>query len=209
MKQERSRRTHELVLDAAAAEFARHGYPRANLQHVADRTGLTKGALYGHFASKEKLAQALTEQLDQVVAALAAQAATADAPALERLRTLTLALAERIESDVRINAALRLVMDEAQAAQEPPAFLEKLRRLAEEVVESARTAGALDGRPPAMPLADLVVVMLIGAYYTAPGVDRRGLAARVRDIWDAFGPNAGARDAGTQDPGVEEVAETG
>ncbi|MFF1448615.1 TetR family transcriptional regulator [Streptomyces sp. NPDC058274] len=184
-KQARSRRTHELVLDAAAAEFARHGYPRANLQHVADRTGLTKGALYGHFASKEELARALTGQLDEVLEKLVAQDTVDELPARERLRALSCALAERIESDVRINAALRLEMDEVHSAPEPPRLLADLRRLATEVAESAKTEGTLGERPSTAPLADLATVILVGAYYTAPDLERRGLADRVRDLWDA------------------------
>ncbi|MEU9210277.1 TetR/AcrR family transcriptional regulator [Streptomyces sp. NPDC048415] len=185
-KQARSRRTHELVLDAAAAEFARHGYPRANLQHVADRTGLTKGALYGHFASKEQLALALTGHLDEVLEKLATQTAPEDGPPRERLRALSCRLAERIESDVRVNAALRLVLDEAHSAPEPPRLLDDLRRLAGEVVQSARTEGALGDRPPTAPLADLATVILVGAYCTAPDMERRGLADRVRDLWDTL-----------------------
>ncbi|MEU6540757.1 TetR/AcrR family transcriptional regulator [Streptomyces sp. NPDC047000] len=195
-KQARSRRTHDLVLDAAAAEFVEHGYPRANLQHVAARTGLTKGALYGHFASKEHLARALTEHLDTVVDKLFAERAAADLPALQRLRALCCALAEHIESDVRINAALRLVMDEAPTAAEPPKLLAGLRTLAAEVVESARTEGALGERPPTASLADLATVILVGAYYTAPDLERRGLAGRVRDLWDAM-PDAGQAVRGT------------
>ncbi|MFJ6086250.1 TetR family transcriptional regulator [Streptomyces sp. NPDC092369] len=181
-KQARARRTHELVLDAAAAEFLRHGYPRANLQHVADRTGLTKGALYGHFASKEQLAQALTAHLDEVVDQLVARTTAEDLPARDRLRTLTCALAERIEADVRVNAALRLAMDEIHSTPRPPKVLADLRALGE--------------RPPTAPLADLAVVILVGAYCTAPDPDRRGLAERVRDLWDAF-PADGQALSGT------------
>lgn len=195
-KQARSRRTHDLVLDAAAAEFVEHGYPRANLQQVAARTGLTKGALYGHFASKEHLARALTEHLDAVMDKLLAERAAADLPALQRLRALCCALAEHIESDVRINAALRLVMDEAPTFSEPPKLLAGLRALAAEVVESARTEGALGERPPTASLADLAAVILVGAYYTAPDLERRGLAERVRDLWDVM-PDAGQAVRGT------------
>lgn len=169
-KQARSLRTHELVLDAAAAEFARHGYPRANLQHVAERTGLTKGALYGHFASKEQLARALTGHLDAVAAEILARYADPESPARERLRALCCELAGRVESDVRFNAALRLMLDEAPAAPEPPGLLADLRAL---------------GEPAAGALADLATVILVGAYCTAPDLERRGLAERVRALWDA------------------------
>ncbi len=62
-KQARALRTYDRVLDAAAYEFARYGYTNANLQNIADRIRLTKGALYGHFANKEELAAALDHHL--------------------------------------------------------------------------------------------------------------------------------------------------
>lgn len=179
-KQARSLRTHELVLDAAAAEFVRHGYPRANLQHVAARTGLTKGALYAHFASKEQLARALTEHLDQVVDELLARHKDGNLPAHERLRALCCALAERVESDVRFNAALRLVMDEAQSTPEPPRLPADLRALSAES------------------LADLAVVILVGAYYTAPDPERRGLAERVRGLWETVDGAQAVEETGTR-----------
>ncbi|MFI5976308.1 TetR family transcriptional regulator [Streptomyces sp. NPDC051452] len=190
-KQARSLRTHELVLDAAAVEFVRHGYPRANLQHVAARTGLTKGALYGHFASKEHLARALTEHLDEVVGEILARHTATDLPVRERLRALCRGLAERVESDVRFNAALRLVLEEAPAGPEPPKILADLRALATEMVEGAvdgaEAGQALEGATPAAALADLATVILVGAYCTAPDLERRGLAERVHELWDAVG----------------------
>jgi AcrR family transcriptional regulator len=42
-------------MDAASSVFARHGYERATLSDVAAAAGLTKGAVYSSFASKEEL----------------------------------------------------------------------------------------------------------------------------------------------------------
>lgn len=49
------------ILAAAAHVFARHGYNGATLDDVAAEAGLTKGALYWHFASKNDLFLALME----------------------------------------------------------------------------------------------------------------------------------------------------
>src|SRR5947209_1109424 len=123
VKQARAQRTYEQVLDAAADEFARYGYAQANLQRIADRTGMTKGALYGHFASKQAVAAALVHHLDEVTDELLGDAGPTSAPPLDRLRTLTLVLAERIQSDARVRAALRLVTEAAQGAPKSPRLL--------------------------------------------------------------------------------------
>ncbi|MEU3612083.1 ScbR family autoregulator-binding transcription factor [Streptomyces sp. NPDC006872] len=67
--QERAVRTRRAVLVAAAAVFAEVGYEAATIAGILARAGVTKGALYFHFASKEELAQAvLACQLEAVPA---------------------------------------------------------------------------------------------------------------------------------------------
>ena len=45
--------TVEKILNAAAALFAEKGYAHTTLQDIIDATGLSKGAVYHHFQSKE------------------------------------------------------------------------------------------------------------------------------------------------------------
>ncbi|MEU3051062.1 MULTISPECIES: ScbR family autoregulator-binding transcription factor [unclassified Streptomyces] len=60
-QQERAIRTRELILEAAGEVFAERGYDGATISDVYTRAGLTKGAFYFHFASKEELAEAILE----------------------------------------------------------------------------------------------------------------------------------------------------
>jgi AcrR family transcriptional regulator len=48
-------------LDAAAVVFARKGFTGASLEDVADEAGLTKGAVYSNFESKDDLIAALLD----------------------------------------------------------------------------------------------------------------------------------------------------
>ncbi|MFI7292833.1 ScbR family autoregulator-binding transcription factor [Streptomyces sp. NPDC050121] len=65
-QQERAIRTRELILEAAGAVFAERGYDGATISDVYSRAGLTKGAFYFHFSSKEDLAEAILEvQVDR------------------------------------------------------------------------------------------------------------------------------------------------
>ncbi|MGQ4403048.1 ScbR family autoregulator-binding transcription factor [Streptomyces hayashii] len=67
--QERAVRTRRAVLVAAAAVFAEVGYEAATISEILARAGVTKGALYFHFSSKEELAQAvLASQLGAIPA---------------------------------------------------------------------------------------------------------------------------------------------
>ncbi len=48
-------RRREQILSMATSEFARRGYPRTDLQIVADLLGVGKGTVYRYFKSKEDL----------------------------------------------------------------------------------------------------------------------------------------------------------
>ncbi|POX54066.1 ScbR family autoregulator-binding transcription factor [Streptomyces sp. Ru72] len=66
-RQERAIRTRRAILVAAAQVFDEVGYEAATISDVLNRSGVTKGALYFHFTSKEELAQAvLAEQVSSL-----------------------------------------------------------------------------------------------------------------------------------------------
>lgn len=60
-REEKKARTRAQLIDAAATVFARRGYGAASLDEVAEDAGLTKGAVYSNFRSKEELFEAVIE----------------------------------------------------------------------------------------------------------------------------------------------------
>jgi AcrR family transcriptional regulator len=61
-RSERRAQTRAALLEAAARVYARRGFAGATLEEVASEAGFTKGAVYGHFGSKENLLLALVEE---------------------------------------------------------------------------------------------------------------------------------------------------
>ncbi|MGW4893516.1 ScbR family autoregulator-binding transcription factor [Kitasatospora sp. NPDC004240] len=61
-RQERAVRTRRAILEAAASVFDEVGYEAATIGEVVARAGVTRGALYFHFASKQKLAEGVVEE---------------------------------------------------------------------------------------------------------------------------------------------------
>ena len=61
-KQE-SEQTRQQILDAAQRQFARHGVTRTTLQRIASAAGVTRGAVYWHFANKRTLFRAMRDQV--------------------------------------------------------------------------------------------------------------------------------------------------
>ncbi|MFB7469689.1 TetR family transcriptional regulator [Kitasatospora sp. NPDC056184] len=177
LKQERARRTRELVLDAAAEEFSTQGYSRATLNAVARRTGMTKGALYGHFPSKRALAGALMSQSRTVWEEMRLARDVPGAEAAVVLEELVLDLAHRLQEDVRLRAALRLATDIPDPAwpqpvrpspAEAPDIFEDVQRGLVALIRRAQGEGGMAPRPPEL-VAQLLLAVLHGAPHVSFG----------------------------------------
>ncbi|MYS70332.1 transcriptional regulator CprB, partial [Streptomyces sp. SID5926] len=60
-RQLRAEQTRATIIGAAADLFDRRGYESTTLSEIVAHAGVTKGALYFHFAAKEDLAHAILE----------------------------------------------------------------------------------------------------------------------------------------------------
>ncbi|MDD9382975.1 TetR/AcrR family transcriptional regulator [Streptomyces sp. ZAF1911] len=187
-KQDRARLTQERVLDAAAEEFGAHGFAATNLQVVADRIGLTKGALYGHFPSKAALAHDLTCRFEEGWQEILRTAERSPATAQETLQTVTVELAARLQQDVRFAAGLRLVWEAARAQGTTPAELLRLRSVLAALVGRAQQDGEISpGHEPEL-LAGLLLSMVLGVHHVS-GVAQPGTAAlQLRGMWQVLLP---------------------
>ena len=56
------------ILDAAVAEFAANGFPRANINVIAQKAGISIGAMYKYFGSKEDLFLTIIERAHGLLA---------------------------------------------------------------------------------------------------------------------------------------------
>jgi AcrR family transcriptional regulator len=83
--QARSEITRQKILNAAIELFSEVGYAAAGLGEIIDRAGMTKGALYHHFDSKEALATAVIEQGANLTRDAFRQVCESSSPALENI----------------------------------------------------------------------------------------------------------------------------
>ena len=58
--------TKERILEAALELFARSGYMGTSMSDIAGRLGITKGALYKHYASKREILDSIVERMNQM-----------------------------------------------------------------------------------------------------------------------------------------------
>jgi AcrR family transcriptional regulator len=151
-------------LDAALAVFAERGFNGASLDEVAAAAGLTKGAIYSNFASKDELFfammsdQAMTriETIRQVLAATP-KGGELDLALLEVGRTLTEAFTEQREWElVLLDYWHRAVADDEVRLQ----FLAHRRALRSAIADSVELVLGRSPEVGGLSLDEIVTVVL-------------------------------------------------
>ncbi|GHF44051.1 gamma-butyrolactone-binding protein [Streptomyces mashuensis] len=104
-QQERGIRTRRAALQAAAELFAERGYEACTVSDILARAGVTKGALYFHFDSKEALARGILAEQVSVEGVLP------QASKLQEWVDVGMALAHRLPGEPLLRAGARLAMD--------------------------------------------------------------------------------------------------
>src|SRR5580693_383233 len=106
--QARSEATRQKILNAAMDLFSEVGYAAAGLGEIIERAGMTKGALYHHFDSKEALATAIIEQGDNLPRDVFGHVCQSSSPALENLIHGVFVVTDLLVSDKAARTAEQL-----------------------------------------------------------------------------------------------------
>ncbi|MFC5290258.1 ScbR family autoregulator-binding transcription factor [Actinokineospora guangxiensis] len=138
-QQQRAERTRTQILDAAATVIDQHGFQGARLSGILAEAGVTKGAFYFHFSSKEELAHALVDE----------QFAIDTAPpedetlGLQQVIDITHYFAHALQTNVRVRASVRLTVETGSfIAPRPEPYLRWIG-VARRHLEAARERGDL------------------------------------------------------------------
>jgi AcrR family transcriptional regulator len=160
-REEYSAATSRALLDSATTLFADRGYARTSLDEIAAGARVTKGALYGHFGSKQDLFRAVLEELEaattQVVERAVAQASTPWDGAVAGLDAFLRACSDTVYGAVVMREGpVALPYAEWCAAEEVHSY-----RLVLGLVQSLVDAGEVDPLP--IETAARIVHAVVGA----------------------------------------------
>src|ERR1700746_1969753 len=103
--------TRAFLLQVAAEVFAERGYTEATMAELIARSGLTKGAFYFHFSSKEQLALAVIDEKQRQWFASVQAAIDAETRAVDQFRAVALALVRMHRDDASAVSVSRLTRD--------------------------------------------------------------------------------------------------
>jgi AcrR family transcriptional regulator len=182
-QQRRAQATRRAIVIAAAEEFDRADYDATPLSAILRRSGVTKGAFYFHFPSKEALALALIRLQAQSWSRLWRHWMRRGLDPLSTAVGMTGEATRMLESDVLTRAGTRLAGQQVGTAAERHAPPDWEKLLAELLTRSADNgllrAGVDPGAVARVMHAALVGVRAIGFEYR----NGPGMAARITEIW--------------------------
>jgi AcrR family transcriptional regulator len=82
------------ILDAGTAEFAAKGFPGANINHIAKKAGISIGAMYNYFGSKDDLFLTIIDRAHAILESVISEVAQADADIFDSIEKLLRAAQE-------------------------------------------------------------------------------------------------------------------
>ena len=146
-KAEQADATRTALVAVARRLFTERGYAATSTNEIVERAGVTRGALYHHFSTKDELFRAVFEQLEDEVTKRVAEEALRGADPLEQLR-----LGSRAYLDVCLDPAVqRVVLVEGPSVLGWETWQEIENRygygLVVAGVETAMAAGLVDAQP--------------------------------------------------------------
>jgi len=188
-KQVRSEVTRAAIVRGAAEAFDRFGYGATSLSDVIALAGVTKGALYFHFSSKQELAQAVIRQQHASSVGPAVDQVAGSAPGLETVIQLSQQLASQLQNDPVVRAGIRLTMETGTFDAAMPDPYQEWIDATTTLLQRAADAGEL--RPSVQP--EMVARFACGAFTGVQVLSqvltgRTDLRERVQEMWELLLP---------------------
>jgi len=191
-KQSRAVRTRSQILQAAATAFAGKGFPAVTVHDVAELTGMTKGAVYFHYANKEALAIAVVEEFHRRWPPMAAAVRQLDASPLEMVSELMRRTAILLRDDTMAQAGTRLQTEHSLICVALPTPFQDYTSILVSLLTQAEEQGQLPPGTKPETLARVLFAGLFGAQHVSWILhDRADILERVSEVIDEIIPHRG------------------
>jgi AcrR family transcriptional regulator len=158
-REDRKLQTRAAIIDAAAELFAKKGIEATSLDRIAGRIGLTKGAVYSTFSSKQELVDAVAESRSVLISP--DPLFRADLPLREGLRSIAqafLALRPKLTREI-LCLELELFLYAERHPRWGRAELRAAREARLEDADRLESAAAERGDPLPMPAEDFFAAL--------------------------------------------------
>ena len=183
-KEPRAEVTRRAIINSAATSFIDDGYSSASLNEMCARAGVTKGAMYFHFATKEDLARALVSVYsDKVLGTLAAMPDQSGI-GIESLIDWTFAVSKVIASDTRAKAGARMMQEIGRRNGVSESFMAEIAAQVKAHLDQAVDSGDVNSEISMDLVAQNLVMQLRGLQEDAAG-DARAFEGFIQalNVW--------------------------
>jgi AcrR family transcriptional regulator len=186
---ERGDQTRHHILDVAARLFAEKGYAGASFSDLVAESGLTKGAFYFHFPSKEALALATFAHQQERWVEVVSRAADPAKKAIDQLDAMLQAACDFCETEVSARCVSRLCFELGEDPRLRPTltpYLSIWEELIASIVRRGQREGDIRGDVDAGAVARVSVAAWIGvddvSKVVSDGADLRARAEEFLEI---------------------------
>ncbi|MFD7262436.1 ScbR family autoregulator-binding transcription factor [Streptomyces sp. NPDC059874] len=180
VRQQRAENTRQAILDGAAIAFDAAGFGGTSLSEVVKHAGVTKGALYFHFQSKEALARTLVDEQFQI----SSDVPGIEEPGLQTVIDLSHQMAFGLRSNVRVRAAIRLVIEFGSFTDPDPSPYNTWIDTCRGCLKPAQARGDVMPSLDVDDLATFLVGSFTGIQVTSHvRTHREDLHTRITDLW--------------------------
>ncbi|MCX3063659.1 ScbR family autoregulator-binding transcription factor [Streptomyces beihaiensis] len=179
-RRERAELTRQAILDGAAEAFDAAGFGSTSLSDIAKHSGVTKGAMYFHFPSKEALAHELMSSQFDILTILP----EVERPGVQSAIDMTHLMAHGLRSRVRIRAGIRLVIEFGSFTDPDPAVYNSWIENVRDNLAPAQGRGDVKPEVNVADAATYLVGAFAGVQITSQvRTQREDLHERVTDMW--------------------------
>lgn len=197
-KQTRSENTRLHLVRSAAELFDRNGFSGATLEDVSRAAGVTKGAFYFHFSSKDELAGAIQAEacalLRGAVYRALGDGTGAGTGVLQSLVDLTHEIAHWLEHEAVVRASMRTARECGHRGAPFLDFYVDLLSAVETMLFSAEQAGELADSVAIEQVSTLVLTMCAGVEMLWwSGIRQGSVRDSLRDMWTLALPGISVR----------------
>ncbi|HEX9023172.1 MAG TPA: TetR/AcrR family transcriptional regulator [Geobacteraceae bacterium] len=181
--------TRQSIIEKSAVIFNKNGYQRTSMSTITRALGLTKGAIYGHFADKDELAVEAFRYNAQMMADRLRREVRPHKGAVEKLRAYAHAF-PNIYDEIVETGGCPILNTATDADDAHPLLHEEVRKVLAAwegwlmaMVDSGKESGAIEADTDAELFAANFMALIEGGLLVAKTVgDKRYLESSVEQI---------------------------
>lgn len=171
--------THERIVSVAARAIRRSGYDGTGVADIMKEAGLTHGAFYSHFASREAMLAEAASKACAESAAAAANVVAKELPGTALASMLGTYLSKAHVENAELGCPLAALGSET--SRQAPEVRRVATRHIKEMIDLVARQSPEWGQPSAHERALVTLSTMVGALLLARAVDDSGLSDSLRE----------------------------